>query len=135
MPITPNTSVLLVDDDDGVRKMLKIYLERSGISVIEACSGEIAMAIFARDDRRIGLLITDLVMPGLCGAELAALIRKCRPHLPVLFISGYSDEFPAESAGVRCLQKPIDLRKLSAEIAHLGDFEAEWPSALAAPPS
>lgn len=87
---TGGRSVLLVDDDHGVRLLLATTLRSRGYHVVEASSGAEALALFDAHPT-IQLLITDVVMPDLRGPALAAKIRQTHPALPVLFITGYND--------------------------------------------
>ncbi len=82
--------ILLVDDEDIVRSSTADMLEELGFRVVEAGSAEQALAILARGDG-FALLITDHLMPGMSGAELARIVRARRPALPVLLLSGYAD--------------------------------------------
>lgn len=84
-------SILLVDDDHGVRLLLATTLRGRGYEVVEASSGIEALAIFDQHRQTIRLLITDVVMPDLRGPALANKIREAQPQLPVLFITGYND--------------------------------------------
>lgn len=88
---TGGPSVLLVDDDHGVRILLATTLRGRGYQVVEASSGIEALALFDEHRQTIRLLITDVVMPDLRGPALAAKIRQAQPALPVLFITGYND--------------------------------------------
>jgi two-component system, cell cycle sensor histidine kinase and response regulator CckA len=81
-------SVLLVEDEDRVRKLVKFTLEGQGYTVTEANGGEAAIRLLT-PDRRVDLLVTDLVMPGIDGRELATRVRVLRPEVGVVFISGY----------------------------------------------
>jgi two-component system, cell cycle sensor histidine kinase and response regulator CckA len=91
-PGTPGgPSVLLVDDDQGVRLLLATTLRSRGYHVIEASSGSEALALHDAHGHSIRLLITDVVMPDLRGPALASRIRQTQPGLPVLFITGYND--------------------------------------------
>ncbi|HVY17678.1 MAG TPA: ATP-binding protein [Rhodopila sp.] len=83
-------TILLVDDDDAVRAVAATMLADLGYTVREAGSGESALAMLERDGA-IDVLMTDLVMPGMNGSQLAAAARERRPDLPVLFVSGYAD--------------------------------------------
>jgi CheY-like chemotaxis protein len=132
MAIPPNTSVLLVDDDSAVRALIKIYLQRDGIPVIDASSGEEAVEIFSRDASRISLVVTDVMMPGMSGRELAARVRHSQPDVPVLLISGYCDELPAEPDGLRCLPKPLDFRQFLDEVSALATASCTHSPQLAA---
>jgi CheY-like chemotaxis protein len=82
-------SVLLVDDEDLIRGLTAQMLADLGYSVIEARSAHDAMAHIA--DPRIQFVVTDHVMPGMTGTELAREVQRRRPSLPVLIISGYAD--------------------------------------------
>jgi two-component system cell cycle sensor histidine kinase/response regulator CckA len=91
-PGTPGgSSVLLVDDDHGVRLLLATTLRSRGYTVIEASGGIEALALHDQHRQAIRLLITDVVMPDLRGPALARKIRETHPGLPVLFITGYND--------------------------------------------
>lgn len=85
-------TVLLVEDEDTVRSVAAAALERRGYRVLVADHGESAMAIAREYPGVIHLLVSDVVMPGLHGREVADRIVRLRPGTPVLFISGYSDE-------------------------------------------
>ena len=113
----PSDTVLLVDDHDLVRATTAEVLVDLGYRVIEARSGEDAIRLLA-DGLEIDLMITDLLMPGLDGTELAALARARRPGLPVLLVSGQSDPdgVPAE---LPCLTKPYRRTALADCLAAL----------------
>jgi PAS domain S-box-containing protein len=84
--------VLLVEDDEGVRRMTRRALEQGGYRVLEAANGVAALAhLTSTDGGRIGLVLTDVVMPGMSGRDLADRIAELRPGTPVLFTSGYTD--------------------------------------------
>ncbi|GAA2856222.1 hypothetical protein GCM10010517_14510 [Streptosporangium fragile] len=83
-----NATVLLVEDNNGVRGLVRRMLVQSGYRVIEATAPAEAFWITDAVDTRIDALLTDVVMPGISGTELAALIRRKRPTIPVLFMSG-----------------------------------------------
>jgi two-component system, cell cycle sensor histidine kinase and response regulator CckA len=85
------TTILLADDDNGVRSLLATTLRSRGYEVIEASGGLPALELFGEHHTRIRLLITDVVMPDLRGPALATKVRQLQPRLPVLFITGYTD--------------------------------------------
>jgi two-component system cell cycle sensor histidine kinase/response regulator CckA len=87
-PAVDRRSVLLVEDEDRVRKLVRFTLEGQGYVVTEASGGEAALRLLTAD-RVIDVLVTDLVMPGIDGRELAARVRALRPDVGVVFISGY----------------------------------------------
>jgi signal transduction histidine kinase len=84
--------VLVVEDQRGVRQLVTRILSRHGYQVLEASSGMDAVALFEQNSSRIELLVTDIVMPQMSGSELAVHLRGIEPSLPVLFMSGYSEE-------------------------------------------
>jgi PAS domain S-box-containing protein len=84
-------SVLLVEDDEGVRQMTRRALEEGGYRVLEAANGITALEVLMATGGRIGLVLTDVVMPGMNGRDLADRIGELRPGTPVLFTSGYTD--------------------------------------------
>jgi len=108
--ITPlaekTSSVLLVDDNDDVRFISKVYLESAGFTVVECGNGAEALDFLADEHNEFALLITDMIMPGeLTGRVLIERARQLRPSLPVGVVSGYSDELLAMSDS----GEPIDL--------------------------
>ncbi len=116
--------VLAVDDDAAVRRTTADILKGLGYSVLQAESGEAALELL-RQDGMIDVLLTDVVMTGMSGPELARRARLSQPRLPIVFISGYAD--PAGIAGdglrhplVRKPFRPSDLRRqIEASLAEL----------------
>ena len=104
-------TVLLVEDEEGVRRLLTQVLRKRGYQVIEACNAEEALSIFADRMDGIHLVLTDMVMPGLSGRELAVRLREIGPKLRIVFMSGYTDDVlmrtGALSPGMSFLQKPL----------------------------
>ena len=112
-------SVLLVDDDSAVRRMIMTYLQRKGISTIDAPSGDAAWQIISRRPSQIQVLITDLIMPGMSGAELVRNVRRAGYFFPVIMITGYCYEPVGPTDTEECLQKPVDLPALVARVNEL----------------
>lgn len=83
-------SVLLVEDDEDIRDMVDLMLRRSGYEVLVAKSAQDALAVVQSADRRIDLLLSDVIMPGMSGIELARRVRQALPDLPVLLMSGHT---------------------------------------------
>ena len=113
-------TVLLVEDQTSVRNLIKRVLRSSGYRVIEAGGGPQALALPDAQVRSIDLLVTDVVMPGMSGSELAACLTARREGLRVLFISGYA---PSETMregllgpGVAFLQKPFSPAQIAARV-------------------
>ncbi len=104
-------SVLLVEDDDRVRSLVKSWLQTLGYRVIEAGSGEQAMDVSDAEPGAIDLLISDVVLPNTSGPELAQALRAKREDIVIIFMSGYSDEVAlariAQISGAVYLQKPF----------------------------
>jgi two-component system, cell cycle sensor histidine kinase and response regulator CckA len=115
-----NESVLVVEDEPGVRSFARSVLERHGYRVIEAESSEAALECLAAFDREIDLLVTDVMLTGINGGELASQLRRLRPALPVLFMSGYADPEVAHSlpSGADFLQKPFSAHTLLSRVRH-----------------
>jgi len=109
-------TILLVEDEDAVRRLTKRLLAADGYQVIEAVDGEDALAVAGRHDGPIDLVLTDLVMPRMNGRELALAIQSRRPRIRVAFMSGYTAEaFGRDTTQVPnapFLQKPFDGRAL-----------------------
>jgi PAS domain S-box-containing protein len=105
-------SVLLVEDEDAVRKVMLRQLNRAGYRIREAASPLEALRVFTADPHVFDVLLTDVVMPGMSGTQLASRLRELRPDLPVLFMSGYTTgpapgghELPSDCS---LLHKPFD---------------------------
>jgi len=92
---TPNDdgseTILLVEDEEAVRTITKLALEEKGYHVIIACNGADALQVAQNYSQSIQLLITDVIMPEISGATLVQLIRNKLPDLPILYMSGYTD--------------------------------------------
>jgi two-component system cell cycle sensor histidine kinase/response regulator CckA len=119
---TAAATVLLVDDDDRVRLLTERILVSAGYRVMSASSGPAALALARDHDGAIELLLSDMVMPGMSGSELAQAIVLDRPHIKVLFMSGY--DRGKTGPGQRLLTKPFNRDGLLAAVV----------DALVAPP-
>jgi PAS domain S-box-containing protein len=114
-------TVLLVEDEDTVRSVAAAALERRGYRVLVADHGEAAIAIAREYPGVIHLLVSDVVMPGLHGRQVADRIVRLRPGMPVLFISGYTDEALRERGVVEgddrsLLAKPFTSLELARRV-------------------
>jgi len=87
-----DVTILLAEDSDVVREVIARMLENSGFNVIQASCGEDALSISRAASLSIDLLLTDIVMPNMSGLELAGLISHERPGVPIIFMTGYSEE-------------------------------------------
>lgn len=84
--------VLLVDDENAIRKMVRLILERAGYVVLDAGNGKEGLQVCQSHPGRIDLLLSDIVMPELSGCELAEGALRLRPQLKIIFMSGYHDD-------------------------------------------
>jgi CheY-like chemotaxis protein len=113
-------TILLVEDEDSVRQLVRETLESRGYRVLEAANGNAGLALAANHPEPIHLIITDVVMPGLSGHELALQLIVARPGIKVLYLSGYAqDAFPSTTAVESpkpFLQKPFTLQSLSRKV-------------------
>jgi two-component system cell cycle sensor histidine kinase/response regulator CckA len=126
VPNLPNGScrgsetILLVEDQESLRLLIKAFLEQQGYTVLAARNGMEALSLVDRCPQPIHLLVTDVVMPDIRGAELAERLLKCRPNTRVIYISGYLDEEITDSAAA-FLQKPFRMQELGAKIREMLD--------------
>jgi DNA-binding NtrC family response regulator len=111
--------VLLVEDEQAVRELVRTILERAGYRVIEAAVPGDAVALFDAIES-VDLLLTDVVMPGMSGFDLFHLLVERRPSLRVLFISGYTDyalfDPTIADRGAAFLEKPFSAEALLAKL-------------------
>ena len=118
-------TILLVDDQVEVRRILERMLGSLGHNVLTASDGEEALAIEQSHDGPIHILITDLEMPGIDGRQLARVIRLRRPKMGVLLLSGHLEDVEPDLAtrdeSGAFLLKPCTMKELSASIARLID--------------
>jgi PAS domain S-box-containing protein len=120
-------TVLLVEDEDSLRSMLKFVLLSSGYTVLEAREGQEAIKVAEQYQGTIHLLVTDVVMPRMSGRQLADLLAKDRPEMRILYISGYTDEAVIRhgvlEASVAFLQKPFSPNNLARKVREALDTE------------
>jgi CheY-like chemotaxis protein len=118
-------TILIAEDDAGVRQLSRLALEMQGYTVIEAGSGEAAMRAAASHSGPIHLLVTDVVMPGGGGRLLADMIRSTRPGVTVLYVSGYMDDaivrHGIEDSTDAFLQKPFTPASLARKVRDVID--------------
>jgi len=113
-------TVLLAEDQETVRLLIQRALEGRGYAVLAAGNGPEALDLAARHGKPIHLLITDLVMPGMNGRELARRLAMERPRLRVLYVSGHVRPDTLEP-GVAFLQKPFDPEALAHKVREVLD--------------
>jgi PAS domain S-box-containing protein len=118
--LTGSETILLVEDEEALRALANTCLVSRGYKVMEAASPADARRIIADHPTRIHLLLTDVVMPGASGPELARLLREINPQLKVLFMSGYTGDLLAQHGvlepGILLLEKPFSMDSLLATV-------------------
>jgi len=110
LPRHEGTTILLVEDDDLMRKLARQILEDHGYAVVEAQDGSSALARLSEKLGRIDVMLTDVVMPGITGPELALHLMDFHPEAKVVYMSGYTGELLAGDRGVNVvtlLEKPF----------------------------
>jgi two-component system, cell cycle sensor histidine kinase and response regulator CckA len=119
--------VLLVEDERGVRELARQYLEMGGYTVLEAEDGHMALELASMHAGTIHLLMTDVVMPGISGREVAERIVAIRPGIKVLYMSGYTDQAAVHQGILEedavLLQKPFTRALLAAKLREVLSVE------------
>jgi two-component system, cell cycle sensor histidine kinase and response regulator CckA len=127
-PRNCNETVLLVEDEDGVRALVRQVLERDGYTVMEASNGTEAMLHSEQFEGRIHLLLTDVVLTQMSGREIAKEVLAKRTDAKVLFISGYTEEAIVRhgvlESGTAFLQKPFTPAALSRKVREVLDSDS-----------
>jgi CheY-like chemotaxis protein len=114
-------TVLLVEDEEALRKVIFTYLILHGYTVLQAVNGEQALQIASEHGKPIHLLLTDIIMPKISGTELARELTKKYPGLVTIYMSGYTDRavYGLESSTVGFLQKPFGLGTLLQKLREM----------------
>jgi PAS domain S-box-containing protein len=111
----PSAYILLAEDEPRVRLLTQRVLEARGYRVLSATDGQVALQLASDPALTLDLLVTDVVMPGMSGPDLARRLRESRPGLPVVYMSGYADQGLAHEAaatGGAFLSKPFEMEAL-----------------------
>ena len=113
-------TILLVEDEQGVRDLAREYLEISGYKVLVAENGAAAVKVVSEHKGAIDLVMTDVVMPGLSGSELTKRIEAIRPGTRIMYMSGYTDQAIIHHGilgpDIVLLQKPFTLSALAHKL-------------------
>jgi CheY-like chemotaxis protein len=119
-------TILLVEDEEEVRVLIRDELRKLGYRIIEARNGVEACLVATPHIGKLKLLLTDIVMPGMNGTELARHLRVVKPELKLLFISGYTDDvgIGAGDPASAYLQKPFTPEALASSVRELLDVKS-----------
>jgi CheY-like chemotaxis protein len=116
-------TILLVDDDESVRTLVRDCLQQQGYTVLEARVNSEALLMARRHEGPIHLMVADVMMPGINGRELAYMLASSRPNMKVLYISGYPLEIVREKLRdpdmANFLQKPFPIETLVSKVREL----------------
>lgn len=121
----PKGKILVVDDEEDVREVLKLHLEGAGFNILEAENGEVAISVLRSEDNmvNVGLILCDIRMPKVNGVECIDFLRKEAPGIPIVVVTGYPDTEMATSflkKGVKdYLVKPVEKEKLLAVVDNI----------------
>lgn len=133
-PKAGSETVLLVEDEDMVRKVVRRTLVGQGYNVIEASNGKEALALALEDPAKISLVLTDVMMPAMGGPELARRLWARFPELKIIFLSGYApDTMSLESAvpsGAILIEKPFAIEKLVTMVREVLDGDGAGTSRM-----
>lgn len=119
-PASHSETVLLVEDEEQLRRLAAMILEKCGYRVLSASGAEEALRVCAQHVGRIHLLLTDVIMPGINGRQLAEQAGAMRPDMRILYMSGYTDDVILHHGvldpGVSFIQKPLTSRTLETKV-------------------
>jgi CheY-like chemotaxis protein len=114
--------VLLVEDEEALREAISTYLNLHGYTVLDAGDAQQALQIESEHGKSIHVLLTDMILPGVNGAELAQELAKKHPNMSIIYMSGYTDrvmDCTIESSTVGYLQKPFPLESLLQKLREM----------------
>jgi two-component system cell cycle sensor histidine kinase/response regulator CckA len=118
-------TILIVEDEDVVRKLAARILKRQGFKVLEAPDGGKALMLYEAYEEPIHLLLTDVVMPGMSGRKLADRLKAIHPEIKVLYMSGYTDNAIFHHGilepGTNFIQKPFTVETLPRKVREVLD--------------
>jgi PAS domain S-box-containing protein len=124
-PVRGTEMILLIEDDEAVRRLTAAILESGGYTVLAASTGEEALEKLIATGRTVDLLVTDVIMPGMDGREVAQRVGRLFPSAGVLYISGYTENAIVHNGvldpGVEFLQKPLDATMLLGKVRAILD--------------
>jgi two-component system cell cycle sensor histidine kinase/response regulator CckA len=124
-----NETILIVEDEEEVRKLAGKILERQGYRILEASQGDDALRISERHGGPIDLILVDVIMPGMSCSELAKHLKSPHPKMKVLYMSGYTDNAIVRhevlEKGVNYIQKPFTMEGLARKVREVLDKDSD----------
>jgi DNA-binding NtrC family response regulator len=121
-------TLLVVEDEDSVRRMARRMLESIGYTVLTARSAAEALLMLERRDQKVHLMLTDVVMPGMSGPDLVARLAEIHPGIRVLYTSGHADNAALRGAvldgGIEFISKPYTRAELTRKVRDILDARA-----------
>jgi CheY-like chemotaxis protein len=124
-----NETILIVEDEEEVRKLAAKILERQGYRILETSNGNDALVACEKHKSSIHLMLADIVMPGMSGSELAKLLKPLYPETKILYMSGYTDDAIVRHGvlekGVNYIQKPFTMEELAKKVRKVLDNHCE----------
>jgi two-component system cell cycle sensor histidine kinase/response regulator CckA len=108
-------TVLLVEDEESVRELVRATLEKQGYTVLDTGQGDVALQMAQSHAGPIDILISDLVLPGMGGRELGSKVNESHPETKILIVSGYPEDMVV-GPGIEFLQKPFTLQALAGKV-------------------
>ncbi|VVT12774.1 hybrid sensor histidine kinase/response regulator [Erythrobacter sp. EC-HK427] len=112
-------TILLVEDEDMVRAVAERALARQGYTIVTASDGDEGLEAFRDDPDRFDLIVSDVVMPSMDGPAMAREVRKLRPHLPIIFMSGYAEEqlrSQIDIENMHFIPKPFSVQQIGEKV-------------------
>ncbi|MGB8582579.1 MAG: ATP-binding protein [Candidatus Sulfotelmatobacter sp.] len=132
---TGSETILLVEDDDSMRELTRNCLASVGYTILSTPDGEAAIRVASQQDGPIQLLLTDVVMPGLSGRQLAESLAAYRPEMKVLYMSGYTADLIADhgvlESNIALLEKPFTQEALLNNVRRVLDGDHQARTAIA----
>lgn len=117
--MAPRGTLLVVDDDEGVREVTEAILRDAGFDVVSVSDAVGALQVLESSTPLIDLVVTDVLLEGMDGFALAVILRKTRPKLPIIFLSGYSGAATLDGALGPMLNKPVHAAELADAVSRV----------------
>ena len=123
MPVAPKKTILIVDDEPEIRKLVGAMVSQFGATVMTADSGEHALTLYKNHKGKVDLLITDVIQPGMSGPMLADKLAELQPDMKVLYISGYDNTHVVQKyvvqKGHALISKPFTVEDIQTKVKEM----------------